>query len=432
MRRRTPFVLLALGLLLPRSGLAQGRFANATTIGRVDSVRSATLGEWRPYLIYTPPSYGDTTVTQHGYPVLYLLDGDAHFQSVSGLIQILGTGVNGTFVVPEMIVVAIPNTDRMRDLTPTRVETGFDGKPDPSLGTTGGMANFFTFLTTELIPRIESQYRTMPYRMFVGHSLGGITTLNALYEMPQAFNAYVAIDPSLWWDNRALLGKAKDYFGTARLEGKALYVAQANTLNPADTTRNLHFESIMKFNEIMKAFDRSGIRYGYHYYDHDDHGSVPIIAEYDALRFIFDGYKVPLQQVIARPAVLTEHFRDVSTRLGATFRPSEGMLRLFTQVVLNSDTAKAIEFGEMRAHLFPDSWRAFGFLGDIYAARGDRVKARSNYEQALAKGADPTRIRPKLEKLDAKSGGNRAAAPYPAPAGPARPRSHLRSPSGRP
>ncbi len=415
MRHCTLLFLAAFVLLLPRPGLAQGRFERITTIGRVDSLHSATLDETRPYLVYTPPSYADTTVTPHGYPVLYLLDGDAHFQSVSGLIQILGTGVNGTFVVPEMIVVAIPNTDRTRDLTPTHVETGFDGKPDPSLRTSGGMGNFFTFLTSELIPRIDSQYRTMPYRVFVGHSLGGITTLNALYEMPNVFNAYVTIDPSLWWDDRVLLKKAKDYFESAHLNGKALYVAQANTLSPDDTTRNLHFESIMKFNEIMKAYDRSGIRYGYKYYDHDDHGSVPMIAEYDALRFIFNGYKVPLQQVIARPTLLTEHFRDVSARLGATFRPSEGMLRLFAHVVLNSDTARAIEFGEMRAHLYPDSWRAFGFLGDIYAARDDRVKARSNYEQALAKGADPANIRSKIEKLDGKSGGIPASAASPTP-----------------
>lgn len=93
----------------------------------------------RPYLVYTPPSCNDTTATPQRYPVLYLLDGDAHFHSVTGLIQILGTGVNGTYVVPEMIVVAIPNTDRMRDMTPTNTEVGFDGKPQSGFRTSGGM-----------------------------------------------------------------------------------------------------------------------------------------------------------------------------------------------------------------------------------------------------------------------------------------------------
>jgi hypothetical protein len=181
-------------------------------IGKVDSLSSGILGEMRPYLVYTPPSYNDTTATPQHYPVLYILDGDAHFHSVTGLIQILGTGVNGTYVVPEMIVVAIPNTDRMRDMTPTNTEIGFDGKPQPGFRTSGGMPAFLRFIESELIPRVESQYRTMPYRIFVGHSLGGITTLNAIYTMPQTFHAYVAIDPSLSWDQQTMLRRAKEYF----------------------------------------------------------------------------------------------------------------------------------------------------------------------------------------------------------------------------
>jgi predicted alpha/beta superfamily hydrolase len=397
---RFPKALSAFLLLLLPAGLhAQDRFERAVHIGQVDSILSATLEENRPFLVYTPPSYGDTTAAPQRYPVLYLLDGDAHFHSVSGLLQILGTGVNGTYVVPEMIVVAIPNTDRTRDLTPTHTEIGFDGEPFPQFETSGGGPAFLTFLKEELIPHIESEYRTMPYRVFVGHSFGGITTLDALYTIPETFNAYVAIDPSLWWDNRVLLLKARDYFSTARLEGRTLYVAQANTNTPADTARNLHFESITQFNEVMRAYDQSGIRYGFHYYDRDDHGSVPMIAEYDALRFIFDGYGAPLQQIIEEPARLTEHFRNVSARLGVDVQPSEAMVRLLSQVALANDTTKAIEFGEIRTELYPESFRAWEFLGDVWAAKGEAEKARGYYERALESGGDAAALREKLEKL---------------------------------
>lgn len=163
-----------LPLLIPVSLAAQGRFANAVHIGTVDSIWSATLNEERPYLVYTPPSYADTTNTPQHYPVLYLLDGDAHFHSVSGLVQILATGVNGTFVIPELIVVAIPNTNRTRDLTPTHATTAFDGTTTSAFDSSGGNGAFFRFLRTELIPRIDASYRTMPYRVLVGHSFGGI------------------------------------------------------------------------------------------------------------------------------------------------------------------------------------------------------------------------------------------------------------------
>lgn len=394
---RTTTLLLV--LLVPQIASSQDRFARATIIGHVDSVWSSTLKEQRPYLVYLPPSYDDTTSAPQRYPVLYLLDGDAHFHSVSGLIQILATGVNATYAIPEMIVVAIPNTDRTRDMTPTRVETGFDGKPSPFFKTSGGMGNFFTFLKAELIPAVENRYRTMPYRVLVGHSLGGITAINALYTIPEIFNAYVAIDPSLWWDDKTLLKQAKGYVSTARLDGRALYVAQANTINPDDTTSNRHFEAITQFNAVLEAYNRSGLRYAFRYYHQDDHGSVPLIAEYDALRFIFDGYRLPLQRVIATPPYLAEHYRAVSARLGATFLPSERMLAQLGTVILAQDTTKAIQFLELTTQLYPDRDRAYQQLGAIWRARGDRTRARSYLEQALARNPRNQTARELLNKL---------------------------------
>jgi predicted alpha/beta superfamily hydrolase len=396
MRVLTPLLLL---FLLPQLGAAQGRYNQAVDIGTVDSIWSATLDEQRPYLVYTPPSYGDTTSTPQDYPVLYLLDGNAHFHSVTGLIQILATGVNGTFAIPEMIVVAIPNTDRTRDLTPTRPALGFDGEPTPDDATSGGNRAFFTFLEDELIPHIESEFRTMPYRVFIGHSLGGITAINALYTIPETFDAYVAIDPSLWWDDLTLLRQAKDYFMSADLGGKALYVAQANTIQPDDLEPNAHFSAITQFDAIMRAHDRSGVRYAFKYYDEDDHGSVPLISEYDALRFIFDGYRVPLQRVMAEPALLMEHFNSVSEQLGETFQPSEAMVRLVASFAIGQDTTAAIALGEIRAELYPESYRAQEFLGDVWAAKGEVEKARGYYEQALAKNPGSEAIRDKLSAL---------------------------------
>src|SRR5579872_3122060 len=138
---------------------AQDAPPSPITIGTADSMWSPTLQENRRYLVYTPRSYDAPGTAPQKYPVLYLLDGDAHFHSVTGLLQILGTGVNATYVVPEMIVVAIPNTDRSRDLTPTHSEIGGDGKVTPAFKTTGGGPAFLTFLRDELIPRIESRYR---------------------------------------------------------------------------------------------------------------------------------------------------------------------------------------------------------------------------------------------------------------------------------
>ncbi|MFN8570981.1 MAG: alpha/beta hydrolase-fold protein [Gemmatimonadaceae bacterium] len=356
----------------------------AITIGRTDTLWSATLKEKRPYLVYTPPSYRDTTYLPRAYPVLYLLDGDAHFHSVTGLLQILGTGVNGTFVVPEMIVVAIPNTNRMRDMTPTHATRGPDNSPTPAFGASGGMTNFLGFIKTELIPHIDSAYRTAPYRVFVGHSLGGITTIQALYTIPETFNAYVAIDPSLWWDDRLLLRRAKEAFSRPAPAGRSLFVAQANTISPDDTTANIHYASIVQFNSILEAYNRSGVRYAYKYYAGDDHGSVPMIAEYDALHFIFDGYKSNLLMSLDRPAYIAEHFTHVSALLGYQVKPPESMVDMLGQIELSRDSTKALALLAMNAELYPTSPHALVALGDLQLARRDSASARTTFGRAIA------------------------------------------------
>ena len=145
MIRAGRFVLAA---LLPfasqwQAGAQVAPAANVVTIGRIDTLWSATLKEKRQYYVYTPPSYRDSSFSPRSYPVLYLLDGGAHFHSVSGLIQIPSTGVNGTLVIPEMIVIAIPNTNRMRDLTPTAATFDPEGAPTKAFGGGGGMSGFF-------------------------------------------------------------------------------------------------------------------------------------------------------------------------------------------------------------------------------------------------------------------------------------------------
>jgi hypothetical protein len=246
------------------------------------------------------------------------------------------------------------------------------------------MPNFFRFLQAELIPRVDATYRTAPYRLLVGHSLGGIAAINALYTMPETFNAYVAIDPSLWYDDRLLLKKAKDYFSKPGLAGRALFVAQANTIVASDTTANPHFDSIIQLNSILETYNRSGLRYAYKYYPNDSHGSVPLIAEYDALRFIFAPYNVDLTAALERPAYLKEHFAQLSSVLGYEMKPPERLVDMFGHIELGRDATKAIELFQLNAELYPHSAKVYSALGDGWSAVGEGPKAIGFYERSLA------------------------------------------------
>jgi predicted alpha/beta superfamily hydrolase len=363
-------------------------------IGKKEKVHSDILGEDREIWVYVPPY---DLRSGKKFPVLYLLDGDAHFHSVSGLIQVMGTGVNGTFVVPEMIVVAIPNTDRTRDLTPSHSDVMPDGKPQDFLKTSGGGNNFLKFVETELIPHIESAYPTHPYRVLVGHSFGGITAINALYTMPDVFDAYVAIDPSLWWNNQSLLHRADTIFSTKDFKNKYLYLAQANTLQPGETT-NVHFGSIKTYKDLLGSpKNTSGIRWAYDYYPDDSHGSVPFISEYDGLRFIFKDFNPSYDKIGMDPAALKENFAQY--RMPAP----EGIVNRFGYMALGQKNfGLAQQYFQMNIDAFPNSSNAYDSMGELLLNKGDTVQAVKMYEKSLDLDSKNDNARNVIKELMAK------------------------------
>ena len=271
--------------------------SNEIVIGKIDSLYSKTLGEERKVWVHVPD--GVAAGSKQRYPVVYLLDGDAHFPSVEGMIQQLSE-VNGNTIVPDMILVGIPNTDRLRDLTPSRARTGYMPGDTSSVRNSGGGENFTAFIEKELIPHIDSLYPTAPYKMLIGHSLGGLMVINTLVHHPRLFNAYLAIDPSMWWDNQKLLHqKPIRYLPTFVLTGRHLFLGVANTMSKGmDTIRvrkdtaagTRHIRSILQLSDALRRNSNNGLRFSYKYYDGDNHGSVPLISEYDAFRFIFNYY----------------------------------------------------------------------------------------------------------------------------------------------
>ena len=181
-------------------------------IGQRLGLQSHVLGEERPYWVFLPISYSDGTYAPQRYPVLYLLDGEEHFHSASGLVRHMSSVIQ----IPELIVVAIPNTSRIRDLTRTHSKFVVGKKESDALGSSGGGETFLRFLEEELSPHIDSTYRTLPYRVLVGHSLGGLLVLHTLLDVPDMYQSYIAIDPSLWWDNEVLNRKVESRIKDAK------------------------------------------------------------------------------------------------------------------------------------------------------------------------------------------------------------------------
>ena len=156
-------------------------------------VTSRVLKEDRKVYIYLPESY-EQSRSYRRYPVLYVRDGGKFFHSFTGAVQHLTS--DATPHAPEMIVVAIVETDRVRDSSSTHSLQGFSGKEDEGFKSSGGGENFRRFLEEELVPYIDKEFSTSSYRIYCGYSFTGLSVIDELLDEDTVFDALLMIDPS--------------------------------------------------------------------------------------------------------------------------------------------------------------------------------------------------------------------------------------------
>lgn len=310
------------------------------TIGNSMTIHSAILDEDRVIQVSLPASY-DEFKTQT-YPVLYLLDGESNFHYLTGMMNKLSRAPYPA--IPEMIVVGIVNTDRTRDLTPSIVapdadETITKGRAG---GKNGGNPQFFQFLETEVMPQIEKHYRTSDYKVFVGHSFGGITALNHLINGEKKMNAYIVHDPSIWWDSGEMLKRFEALKGT-KIAPTKLFVTQAG--EAVKDGQKDHYDHVQGFNAYMETNPIEGIEYEFVAYAGEDHGSVPLKGNLDGLRSVFEGMRLNIKAIPDNPDLIKTQYAALSESLGFEMKPSEPYLAAVIAYM------KRIERLDLVAHL---------------------------------------------------------------------------------
>ena len=366
-------------------------------IGKKEIIHSKSLNENRTIWIYTPNITSQNAIPDKRYPVLYLLDGDAHFFSTVGIIQQLSQA-NGNGALPEMIVVAVENTNRLRDLVPS---AELD-KTNP----------FVDFLSGELIPYIDKNYNTAPYKILAGHSLGGLTAIDVLAKFPKLFNAYIAIDPSMWFGNEKILNNIITRLPKQNMTGRRLFVGTANTMPKGMTISQVrkdnssethHMRSILKFDEFLKT-NTNGLIYAQKYYETERHNTVPLMSEYDGLRFIFDYYHFDAaEKDFADPTAsiavkLKTHYVNVSEKLGYKNSAPEALINYLAYEALGKNQYdKAQALFELNIEWYPKSSNVYDSYADYFSAKKDTVNAVTNYKKALQIKNNPETQR----KLDA-------------------------------
>ena len=373
------------------------------TTGFEETVPSKILNQQRKIWIHIPNSNGGNKVKDKGkYPVVYVLDGDDNFNTVVSITE----HMEQSGLCPPIIVVGIVPEERLSELT------NATDKELPNV--VGNGDKFMSFVENELIPYIDTNYPTTTYKTLIGHSLGGLTVINTLLHHPNWFNAYVSLDASLWYNHKKPVEDAKTILPAQNYYGKTLFMGMANRLEREMDTLSVQkdtnsftalIRSNLEFIKILNNNKKNQLRYSYKFYKDDDHPSVRLIGEYDALRFIFYFYKLKIYDSELRDpnfkidSVLIAHYKKVSEIMGYLVKPDETQVNnLGYEMLAKKQYNKAENLFKLNIANNPTSGNDYDSIGDFYLAINNKAKAIEAFKKALTLQAIPE-TKEKLDKL---------------------------------
>ncbi len=274
----------------------------------------------------------------------------------------------GAGLIPAMLVVGIPNTDRNRDLIPFTPRSGSE--------------NFLKFLTTELIPQLDHDFRTQPYRILVAHSNGGLFGLYSLVKAPEAFKGYILDSPALNDDDHELLSTVGAFLEKHKDLTASVYLTTANETGP-----------LLSGNWQLSAYLQSQASRDPHWsfafrrYPEETHGTIPLRSAYDGLQFIFDGWAVPDPVALYEQgglAAIDKHFSALSSRFGfAVAIPEDVLLAPAVQFYRQKRISESEQLILRTLELHPHAVNALLTAGRLYFDRGDKAKATEYLTKAL-------------------------------------------------
>ena len=376
--------LVAAGASIParaparQAGPAKVRVGPPTDIkaGHTRVMHSLALGERRVFHVHLPRGYEQSTAR---HPVLYVLDGDLNHGWIGETARYLRMSGD----LPGLIVVGVANVDRDRDFTPFAVD---------DVPVSGGADAFMRFLVEELLPFVDLEYRTEPYRILYGHSLGGLFAVHALFARPDAFHAAIAPSPALYYDRGLTLRRIEETARGGIVMNRFLYTGQAGELTYPEAMRFLR--------ETLETHEPAGLRWRAVDLPELDHGSIPLRILPDALRLLYEGWKLPADVLSSGFDAVLAHYAALGERFGYPVRPSEGLVnRLGYLALQDGEIDRARDIFERNTELYPDAFNTWDSLAEAWMRLGDREKAVRFYRRSLELNPDHENARLMLEQL---------------------------------
>jgi predicted alpha/beta superfamily hydrolase len=233
-------------------------------------------------------SYPSGEAPAGGWPVLYVLDGNAFFASFAETRRL-----QEHFDIGKSIIVGVGYpTDQAYDSRRLYDFTSAAPPPEPWRSEfaklrSGGREKFLDFLTGPLRREIGKRYQTNPDRQALfGHSLGGLFAVHTLFSRPEAFHAIIAASPTLFWHEQEMLEQERDFAARLR-KGEITKVSRLLIVMGELEETILERWDGEALAARMQQLSQFGLRTRSQIYAGEGHMTVPVRAVPDTLRFAF-------------------------------------------------------------------------------------------------------------------------------------------------
>jgi predicted alpha/beta superfamily hydrolase len=365
-------------------------FVNAQTNTALISVDKITLhsdilNEERIVTVHLPDNYYNC---EEEYSVLYVFDSPYNLTPVIGLVDHLESSYQS---IPNMIVVGLENRTRNRDFINKK-------RDDFNFSEDKGADNYIGHLKNELIPYIDSVYRTQDFRLIYGHSLSASFGAYLMAKESELIDVCFAVDPAFWADTTILSDFIQEV-SNSTLNDNYFYFSHSIAGDMQMISANFTLLKELETNHTDK------INWAFKYYQEEDHLSIRLRSLYDGLENYFADCKIPYNHIWNNNSeALLKHIMAASGKY-------HKISPLYSEKLINNYAWKFIRQNDLNGALnlllynkeyYTDSGQLYYLIGEVYEKKGDYKNALINYEKSYSFYSDDITIKNKIEELKNK------------------------------
>jgi hypothetical protein len=360
MHKKLLFLLI---LIVPNLIIGQTIYKN---------LKSSKLGEERELKIQLPRNYDQNK--EKTYPVLVVLDGDYLFEPVAGNVDYYSYWED----IPEMIVVGI-NQSTSRDS-----DSFYD---EYTFLPAGSGASFFEFIGMELMPFLDSNYRTAPFRVIMGHDYTSNFINYYLLKENPLFQGYINLSPDLAPEIETRI------FNSLQKSPNPTWYYLATSSEDISALK----EGILSLDAQLKKIDNKNIHYNFDNFKDASHYTLVGNAIPKALEQIFETYRpisvqdynsVLLQTSVSSFDYLVEKYKNIHTLFGIDKQIRlNDFMAVYNAMEKTTNWEQMKDLSKLAVKNYPKTMLATYFEARYEEETGNPKKAMRIYQNAY--GQDP-------------------------------------------